>query len=54
MESQESLLDRNETGIDFYKKMKLIGGGFCLDIVWHQYKKQFAAIVAYDENHQLI
>lgn len=34
--------------------MKLIGGGFCLDIVWHQYKKQFAAVVAYDENQQLI
>ena len=34
--------------------MKLIGGGYCRDIVWHQYKNQYAAIVGYDENGKIV
>lgn len=36
--------------IDFYSKLRLMGSGYCRDIVWHQYKNQFAVICGFDKD----
>jgi hypothetical protein len=52
----QNLLDKHDLplSIDFYKHMKLIGSGYCRDIVWHQYKNQYAAIIGHDEKDEVI
>lgn len=40
--------------IDFYSDLKLIGSGYCRDIVWHQFKNQFAIIAGFDDKDQMV
>ena len=40
--------------IDFFSKFYLVTTGYCRDIVYHQYKNQFAAIVGFDDKDKIV
>lgn len=35
--------------IDFYSKFELIASGYARDVVYHQFKKQFAVVAGFDD-----
>lgn len=53
----QDLLSQNhdvQNRIDYYTKFQLIGFGYCKDIIYHQYKRQYAIIAGFDEKDRMV